>query len=466
MAGVRFYEHIHYRGRVAEFGAGAYDLPGLIARRLRNDTASSLKVRAGWTVTVYEHHRFRGRSRTFTRDHSHFPSIRWNDIVSSLIVSPPATPAESESVTPALPPNFPSIVPASDDSSALFAKALHATCNLVVRKRGGWYAGTAFVASVDGAKVICTVAHNIMDGTRNSLASRIMVALHPEEESKPPVQLECDVSKCYVAGAADLAILTLTDPSHLESVPALSISTASPAVGSRCCVVGNPLNFDTPSLCEGVVRDTNFVGTNLVEYIVFSAPVYGGNSGSPVLNPDGSIIGVISFAASFSSDPVLSCLTWGASWRMISHVVKAMHTKSEHFVGGHLGMGTNPAPVRLYGGRASGTQLVGYELEAAAWGIQTSESIVGIETDTHTAPLGAYPGYRGLSQLYLNPGTLTKLVVSGVRGLRNVAVSPQTLPTSLDVPAAGRFSRVGGRLLGPLLTPKENSPDSAQDGGD
>ena len=151
---------------------------------------------------------------------------------------------------------------------------------------------------------------------------------------------------------------------------------------------------------------------------------------------------------------------------MIDYVVKHMHTRSEHFVGGHLGSGTEPRAVRASPDRDDGAALVGYELSIPLVGIMPTDAIVGIEIDGEVVSVGAYPGYFSLYYLYMNPGKTVSLVVAGGTGLRTVEVVVETLSTSSDVPTAGASSPLGGSLLGPIRASKENSPESAQDGGD
>ncbi len=438
----------------------------------RNGTVNANRSRAGdwerWrvirrsstTIALRSHH---GRYLVAERDgrlNANRRHIRnWETFAfQSIAVAPP--PASR----PASPPPAATTVSPQDAPAILFAEAMHATCNVMMRLDAGWYVGTGFVTRVDGEAVICTVGHNIMNSHRNDLASRVIVALHPKGSDQTPIQLECNVAECFVAGAADLAILRLQDPSHLANAEVLEIASSRPAIGSRCYVVGNPLGFDTPSLSEGIVRDNNFTRGDLVESIVISAPVYGGNSGSPILAPDGSVLGIISFAASHSSDPTLSCLAWGASWRVIRDVVRHMHVNSEHFIGGHLGQGTAPSPVRAHPNRSSGTSLVGYEVATAAFGIGTDETIVGIESDERTLPLGAYPGYHSLAYIYLNPGAPATLVVSRDGEHRQIVIIPLALPQSDDVPGGGGSLPLSGHVLGPIWASKEISPESAQDG--
>ena len=335
-----------------------------------------------------------------------------------------------------------------------------------MRFGNGWYVGTGFVTEVNREKVICTVAHNVINRHRDDRASRIIVTLD-QRGSRPPVQVDCDLSRSYVAGAADVALLRLKNSSYLAHVDALTIwpSSSAPALGSQCYMVGNPLGFDSPSLSEGAVRDINFSDGNLVESVVTSVPALGGNSGSPILSGNGQVIGILSYGVGGSQANTLSCLNWGASWRVIREVLGYMKQRSRNFVGGYLGPGSDPLPVRAHPSQNNGTALVGYGLGAVAYGIRANESILQIEVGGRWRNLGCYPGYSCPVELYLTPGVLRRLRVGGPQGIRTIAIRPLTLPRSLDIPSGGSASSaLHGELLGPVLSPKENSPESAQDG--
>ena len=447
------YEHHHYAGWNVVFGTGSYDLHDLRAKGVPNDRASSLRISPGWRITVYEHAGFRGKSKEFTEDHPTFATIAWNDIVSSMVVTGPSPTAD------ALGSSSPSL-PVAVSTETVFDRAMHAVCNLLMLMSGGWYVGTGFITEVDGERVVCTVAHNVMNSHRDDLASRVIVAIH-RKGGLTPVQAECDMSRCFVAGAADLAILRLQDSSYLQDADVLPIATTAPATGSTCYVLGNPAGFDVPSLSEGLIRDLNYSTSNLVESVAVSAPVYGGNSGSPIMSPEGAVVGIISYAASASSSAEVSCLAWGASWRVIRPVLTYLKGQSRHLVGGYLGAGAVPLPVRAHPYRATGAALVGYDLGAPAFGIGTDEVILEINGNT----AGCYPGYASLVEIYLNPGQNVLLGVTGPHGNRDVVVVPLALPRTLDVPEGSGSSPLTSRLLGPIAASKEISPESAQDGG-
>jgi hypothetical protein len=87
----------------------------------------------------------------------------------------------------------------------------------------------------------------------------------------------------------DLAVLSVDIPAE-RSRP-LEISTVLPEDGERIFVIGNPLRLEG-SVSDGIVSAVREV-PSLGRIIQVTAPVSHGNSGSPLFNAKGQVIGVI-----------------------------------------------------------------------------------------------------------------------------------------------------------------------------
>jgi len=81
------YEHDDYQGRSQILDGGRYDLAAL---SIGNDVISSLRVPAGWRVTLHQHAGFLGTTRVFTRGTRSLPDF--NDQTSSIVVEKNALP--------------------------------------------------------------------------------------------------------------------------------------------------------------------------------------------------------------------------------------------------------------------------------------------------------------------------------------------------------------------------------------
>jgi S1-C subfamily serine protease/Flp pilus assembly protein TadD len=87
----------------------------------------------------------------------------------------------------------------------------------------------------------------------------------------------------------DLAILGVTVPA--DHAHAVEVTTTTPEEGERVFVIGNPLRLEG-SISDGIVSAVREV-PNLGRIIQITAPVSHGNSGSPLFNMKGQVIGVV-----------------------------------------------------------------------------------------------------------------------------------------------------------------------------
>lgn len=87
----------------------------------------------------------------------------------------------------------------------------------------------------------------------------------------------------------DLAVVTIDEQAmpHLRLAPEFSED-----YGEAIYFIGNPLNFNGIAN-EGTIIDWTFVKSKSEPVVMLDAPVYRGNSGSPVINKSGEVIGVV-----------------------------------------------------------------------------------------------------------------------------------------------------------------------------
>jgi len=102
---------------------------------------------------------------------------------------------------------------------------------------------------------------------------------------------------CY-DGIADIAIIKTGI--NLSNCPqyTLSVACKEPTYGDDCYLIGNPLGFDTKSVSKGVVRDPHFCDTRgnpIIDVLLIDTPGFSGNSGSPILDCNGCIIGLYTY---------------------------------------------------------------------------------------------------------------------------------------------------------------------------
>jgi putative serine protease PepD len=135
--------------------------------------------------------------------------------------------------------------------------------------------GSGFVVSStnDTSSIITNfhvVARQWLEGRKDVLLKRDDVTYHGTVQR--------------VSEADDLALISVAG-----SLPALSVARRDTKVGETVLVVGSPLGLGG-SVASGIVSAVRT--TDGVDYLQFSAPISPGNSGGPVVDRDGNVIGV------------------------------------------------------------------------------------------------------------------------------------------------------------------------------
>ena len=137
------------------------------------------------------------------------------------------------------------------------------------------YTGSGFV--VDPSGLIVTNNHVVAGGAFWKVQIGTDPTLH-------------DARLLGVSECNDLAVLKVDG-----TFPALSFSTATPRVGEQIYVAGHP-NGDPYTLTNGIVAKPPYASdtswASVTQEIQITAQTYPGNSGSPVVDANGKVIGV------------------------------------------------------------------------------------------------------------------------------------------------------------------------------
>jgi len=143
----------------------------------------------------------------------------------------------------------------------------------VVEVSTGSSKGTGFSISADG--LIVTNAHVIED-------THTLSVIFPEEGI-----MQAKLVQSYPD--VDLAILQVTG----DELPSLPLAEdPSYSQNEHVYFIGNPLAF-TGIANEGTLLESTYLEDWQEPVMMMKAPVYRGNSGSPVLNNDGEVIGIV-----------------------------------------------------------------------------------------------------------------------------------------------------------------------------
>jgi S1-C subfamily serine protease len=182
---------------------------------------------------------------------------RWLVIVLGLVAFPLPVPAE---------------VLAPEE---LYRNTLPSVMTLEVETRnGGKIVGTAFLAFREGVAV--TAWHLLPD------AKKVIVRFADHKTVAVAGVIDYDVIH-------DVALVKL----DVASRALASLCHSNPAVGARVYAIGSPKGYEF-SISDGLINQLQVVD-GFLQY-QFSCPISPGNSGGPVLNARGEVLGVVTWS--------------------------------------------------------------------------------------------------------------------------------------------------------------------------
>ncbi len=156
----------------------------------------------------------------------------------------------------------------------IYQKLLPSVMTLHVENaRGETFVGTAFLAL--DTNIAVTAWHVVSDATKVS-------AKFSDNRS---VKVDCLIDKDE---KHDLALVRLDG----AGCSAANLCVAAPPIGSRAYVIGAPKGFDF-SITDGLVSQIQQIH-GYAQYQV-SCPISAGNSGGPVVNDHGQVVGIVAW---------------------------------------------------------------------------------------------------------------------------------------------------------------------------
>lgn len=159
-------------------------------------------------------------------------------------------------------------------AEAIYERTTPSVLTLSVQRRDGVEGvGTAFLAIRPGIAV--TAWHVVKD------AEKIIAKFSDGKEATVTGIVDNDPS-------LDLAIVSI----DASDRPVLKFSDGDPKVGSKAFVIGTPRGLEF-SISDGIISQTPLFGDS--KLYQFTCPVSQGNSGGPLLNASGQVLGVVSW---------------------------------------------------------------------------------------------------------------------------------------------------------------------------
>jgi S1-C subfamily serine protease len=190
--------------------------------------------------------------------------------------------------------------------------------------------GTGFFVSPDG--YIVTAAHVISEPKDERDEKGAII---PAKEIYALVAPTYEVYKCRVVGidgTGDIGVLKIDmdEPFNKNNPPIKDIKylpfTSNSKTGDLAFVLGYPLGTDLSSFSMGIVRNEKFVAPSLFipfNVILITSPAYQGNSGSPIVNVNGEVIGLLTFVY-YANEQTFESIGGGPTSSIVSFVAQRL----------------------------------------------------------------------------------------------------------------------------------------------
>ena len=289
----------------------------------------------------------------------------------------------------------------------------------IVHKNEAWV-GSGFFIKHNNEKYICTAAHNVVEHMRNTRVDKMMASVSNINNSGNHKVVTCSI--VGVAGYADIAILKVNEDVSQQHY--LQWGKSKTVVnGSTCYVLGDPRGVDAISISKGVVRDNKYIYGTTIESLCISAPIYGGNSGGPIVNTFGKTIGLVSFGHDGTDT-----LSWGCAQCIAQRVSENIIDSQQDYVGGTLNADLLPVDAMYchFLNRVP-SLLVGYFVHHTK---NKSLNNFDVIESINKKPIGLYNGQHTPCDIYMNPDKSLDMKI----GERIVKVKVERLSLEQDVP--------------------------------
>ena len=214
------------------------------------------------------------------------------------------------------------------DVAGVVAKAEPGVASIQVTGRGGSGAGTGVVLTSDGE--VLTNAH-VVDG-----ASTVRVTLAGESQARTAEVVGTDPR-------ADLALLRIPGARGLAT--AELGTSADVAVGDDVVAIGNALALrGGPTVTRGIVsaldRSLDTEGGTITGLIQTDASISSGNSGGPLVNAAGQVIGINTAVASAGRNSAAENIGFAIAVDQAMPVVERLRGNTDAATSGYLGVTT------------------------------------------------------------------------------------------------------------------------------
>ena len=265
-----------------------------------------------------------------------------------------------------------------------------------------------------------------------------------------------NVNNIYIDGVADIALIktNINLTNYLDYC--LKISNDEVNDGDICYVVGNPAGIDEDSISCGTIRDANYCepsGYQITNSIYVSAPGMGGNSGGPIINKNGDVIGIYSFGSKGGYE----CFGGGSNKEVLKTTLNVLKQEIDNKTKLYLGLDwsvPNPFFSKNYYSNQNEFDTMGVYIHFVA-SLSPFNGVLSVGDLLLSCIITNTPIEFGNKENQRTPGILLYYPLNTVIMIRYIKSNTNTIITS-NVTLNKTYSNVSNLLDGPLQTASRN----------
>lgn len=332
----------------------------------------------------------------------------------------------------------------------ILSKINKSVCQISIKINGGIYIGSGFFLETDLSNgYFITAAHCVMSIENGIYYKATNLYLQNPINKK---WTSVNVNNIYLDGVADIALIKTNI--NLTNYPdyCLKISNDEVNNGDICYVVGNPGGFDDDSISGGFIRDANYCDPNgyqITNSLYVNASGMGGNSGGPILNKKGDVIGIYTFGLGEGYE----CFGGGSNKEVLLSTLTVLKQEMDNKTKLYLGLiwaVPNPFLSNDYYSNQNEFDTMGVYIQSVALlspfngVLSVGDLLLSCMVTNTTIEFGNKENQR-------TPGVLLYYPVNTVITIRYIKLYTTTIITA-DVTLNKTYSNVSNLLDGPLQT--------------
>ena len=330
----------------------------------------------------------------------------------------------------------------------ILSKINKSVCQISIKINGGVYIGSGFFLETDLSNgYFITAAHCLMSIENGIYYKATNLYLQNPINKK---WTSVNVNNIYLDGVADIALIKTNI--NLTNYPdyCLKISNDEVNNGDICYVVGNPGGFDDDSISGGFIRDANYCDPNgyqITNSLYVNASGMGGNSGGPILNKKGDVIGIYTFGLGEGYE----CFGGGSNKEVLLSTLTVLKQEMDNKTKLYLGLiwaVPNPFLSNDYYSNQNEFDTMGVYIQSVALlspfngVLSVGDLLLSCMVTNTTIEFGNKENQR-------TPGVLLYYPVNTVITIRYIKLYTTTIITA-DVTLNKTYSNVSNLLDGPL----------------